>query len=252
MADVMSFRVKKEIADRFRTFCKEYGMNQELGMEHLLQVVELDKAKELIPGRRTEIEEFEVFCKKILAAYMNSLDVCHNAEERIREQFAHALDSKDKTISDLQDKVTELKEDKTSAEQMAATAAQSAARAIKDESIAREQVETTTKLIAEKDRTIATLADKLAIAENKLAGYDELKAEKTDLERKIRELDAEMERKVSDAKKDAELSVARAVAEKEREMTGQIMDTYKETAKLQAKIEIMEARIRELTVVKTE
>lgn len=59
-----------------------------------------------------------------------------------------------------------------------------------------------------------------------------------------------MERKVSDAKKDAALSLAQAVAEKEHEMMGQIREADKENARLQAKIEVLEARLNELTAAR--
>lgn len=54
-----------------------------------------------------------------------------------------------------------------------------------------------------------------------------------------------MERKISDAQKDAALTCANAVAEKEREMD-------RENARLQAQIENFQAKIVELTTKNTE
>ena len=48
---------------------------------------------------------------------------------------------------------------------------------------------------------------------------------------------AEMDRKVSDAKKDSDLAVANAVAKKERELMKRITALEVEKAKLEAKIE---------------
>ena len=65
------------------------------------------------------------------------------------------------------------------------------------------------------------------------------------LQKEIRELKADMERKISDAQKDAALTCANAVAEKEREMG-------RENARLQAQIENFQAKIVELTTKNTE
>lgn len=65
------------------------------------------------------------------------------------------------------------------------------------------------------------------------------------LHKEIRELKADMERKISDAQKDAALTCANAVAEKEREMD-------RENARLQAQIENFQAKIVELTTKNTE
>lgn len=65
------------------------------------------------------------------------------------------------------------------------------------------------------------------------------------LHKEIRELKADMERKISDAQKDSAHTCANAVAEKEREMD-------RENARLQAQIENFQAKIVELTTKNTE
>lgn len=254
-----NFRIDQSDADAFRKFCDENGLSQAQGFGHLLQVFELDRAKNVTPSRATEIEEFERNVKAITAAYLNSLEINNNAELRIREEYDTALASRDKTIMDLQEKNEKLKIDKEEAEQLATTASQDAAKAIKDAEDAKERAEMVGKLADEKDKTIATLATKVTDAETKLNEYADLKKaeqnaqerikemeriaadQKKDHETEIRELQAEMDRKVSDAKKDAELAIAKAVAEKEREIRDlyeqKLRDADKETAKLQAKIE---------------
>lgn len=300
-----NFRIDQETADAFRKFCEENGWNQAEGFDNVMRQVELNKAKTATPGRAVEIESFEKSVKDIMAAYLNSIEINNNAEARIREQFATALDSKDKTISDLQKKMAELQDAKTTAEQTSASAAQAAAQAIKDEEAAREQADTATKLAAEKDKTILALTDKLTSAEEKAKGYDALTKAKADADAQItalqaqisadqkehervlsdekkaaeralndahkdadvqlRELRAQMDRAVSDAKKDAALAQEKAIAEavsaaqdeaqaKIQEIRDRMQDelrqTDKENAKLQAKIEALEARINELTTAK--
>lgn len=72
-----------------------------------------------------------------------------------------------------------------------------------------------------------------------------------DYETKIRELTADMEKKVSDAKKDAALAQEKAVTEAEKKVREEYQDKLraadKETALLQAKLEMMQERLAELT-----
>ena len=249
-----NFRVNQETADAFRRFCEEQGMSQAQGFSHIMQVVEYDRAKTVTPERLVEIEEFEKSLKHIMAAYLTSIEINNGAEARIREQFASALERKDRAISDLQAKAAALQEAKVAAEESAARAAQIATQATKGEETARDQAETAAKLAAEKDNTIATLADKLAIAENKAAGYDELKTTaesaireierlKEEHKREVSEIKKDMERKVSDTKKDAALELANAVAAKEKEMQTQIREIDRENAKLQARIEALGGKL---------
>lgn len=265
MADVKqnNFRIDQSDADRFRKLCDEMGLNQAQGFARLIQVFETNQAKLVTPGRADEIEEFERNIKALMSAYLNSLEINNNAELRIREEYDTALASRDKTIMDLQAKNEQLKTDKDAAEQSAADASLSVAQATKEAADAKDRAEMTGKLLEEKEKTIATLAAKVADAEEKLKEYEELKKaeqedkeqirelerisaeQKKDHETALRELHAELERKVSDAKKDAELEAAKAVADKERE----VRDIYeeklraadRENAILQAKIEQLQA-----------
>lgn len=71
-----------------------------------------------------------------------------------------------------------LKDEKDAAEQMATGAAETAAQSMKETAAATERAESVSQLVAEKDRTIGTLAEKLAAAEAKSEGYDALEQEK--------------------------------------------------------------------------
>ena len=78
-----NFRIDQDSAAAFRKFCEDNGMNQAQGFDHVMQVVELDRAKTAAPGRATEIESFEKSVKDIMAAYLNSLEI-NAAPARIR------------------------------------------------------------------------------------------------------------------------------------------------------------------------
>lgn len=282
-----NFRIDQETADSFRKFCEENGMNQAQGFDHMMQVMELNQAKAMVPNSAKDIESFEMYVKKIMESYLKSVEDYNTARENVLEEFSSALASKDKTIASLQDKVVQLQDDKTAAEQTAASAATAAAQAIKESAAAKEQAETATKLADEKEKTIGTLAEKLAAAEEKAAGYDGLKKSeeeakakiislgkdmetltresakkladaqkesdrviselKKDHETEIRELKADMERQISDTQKDAALAQEKAVSDKEREMNALLREADKENAKLQVRLEALQARIDELT-----
>ena len=65
-----NFRVDQVTADAFRKFCEQNGMSQAQGFDHIMQIVEMDRAKAVAPGRATEIEGFEKSIKEIMAAYI--------------------------------------------------------------------------------------------------------------------------------------------------------------------------------------
>ena len=70
-----NFRIDQDTADIFRKFCEENGMNQAQGFDHIMQIVEMDRAKAVTPERATEIEEFERYVKGIMGAYLTSIEI---------------------------------------------------------------------------------------------------------------------------------------------------------------------------------
>lgn len=207
-----NFRVDQETADMFRKFCEENGMNQAQGFDHMMQVMELNRAKSMVPNSAKDIESFEMYVKKIMESYLKSVEDYNTARERAMEEFSSALTSKDKTIASLQEKNAQLQEDKKAAEQTAISASQTADQAVKEASVAKAQAETASKLADEKDKTIANLADKLSVAEEKAAGYDDLKKSEEAARNKIIELQKDMER--LEAESDRKLKVNQAEADR--------------------------------------
>lgn len=235
-----NFRIDQETAALFRDFCEKNNLSQAQGFDHIMQVVEMDQAKAVVPERKTEIEAFEKAIKDIMAAYLNSVELGKTAEDRAKENFKSLLESKDKMIAELQGKVETLKADKEEAEQLALTSSSAVAQALKDSEIAKEQAEMSKKLLAEKEKTISTLAEKLTKSEEKAEEYDSLSETSKKLLEENKELHRALERKDSDSKKDMELAVAKAVAEKEKEMMKRMMELEKENAKLTVKVELLE------------
>lgn len=239
-----NFRIDQDSAAAFRKFCEDNGMNQAQGFDHVMQVVELDRAKTAAPGRATEIESFEKSVKDIMAAYLNSLEINAAAEARIREQFAADLTRKDKTIDELREKVEQLQAERDEAETLytAAEARESAATA---------RMEAAQRTAADQERINSMLTLQLTEATEKLDGAQEafgkcraLEAAAAELRAKLAETERalENEKKTSEsnlaqAKMQAELDTERAVIAKEREMQAQLREADKENARLSALLE---------------
>ena len=82
---------------------------------------------------------------------------------------------------------------------------------------------------------------------NKLEAYNkEQKERHLDLQREIDRLKRDHASEIAAQQKDAAIALERAVTEKEREMQSKIQSAELETARMSGKIELLEARIREL------
>ena len=104
----VSFRLGDEEVQKFREFAEEQGLNQAEMFQALVNNFEVARAKNLISDRAKEIETFQATVNTLVGMFVNSLAVNHSSEERIREYLSVELGTKDKTITDLQERVKEL------------------------------------------------------------------------------------------------------------------------------------------------
>ena len=187
-----NFRIDEETAKNFRILCEEMGMSQAQGFDHIMQVVELNRAKVGIEGRLTEITTFEEYVKKIMESYLTSLQIAQNTEERVREDFRRDISLRDKALADSErkiierdEKIVQLTAEMQEAQKISKEAQKTAENAIK-------QAESITQIAEEKGKVNNMLSGKLAEAEEKLAGYDELRAAEETLKHNINEINHEM------------------------------------------------------------
>lgn len=183
-----NFRVNQETADAFRRFCEENGMSQAQGFDHIMQVVEMDKAKAIVPGRATEIEEFEKAIKSIMSSYLRSIEIGNDAEGRAREQFASSLDRKDKTIDALQTKIEQLEKDKRDIELDRDHAATALNEAEERRKAAIEQMESAKAAIRDQQHINTVLNNQIADLSGKLEGYQSLKESEASLKVEVQSL----------------------------------------------------------------
>lgn len=237
-----SIRVNDETFEKFKKFCEENGLTKDQGFDHIMQVVELDRAKSVISNRLTEIESFEKSVKDIMDAYLYSLEINQGAEGRIREQFASDIVRRDKTIDDLRAKVEQLQTEKDAAETKA-TEAEKAKEQAENTASAAEKVREAAERTAEDKKLIAdTLSAKLAEAEKKADGYDALKEALSASQEALKA----SEQKVKDVQRDAAEAAKDAARNAEREKDAAVR---KVTDTLQEKIT---ALLEDLRTVKSE
>ena len=220
-----NFRVNEETADAFRNFCKEQGMNQAQGFDHLMQIMELNKAKEVIPGRRTEIEDFETLTKSLNKAYLHSLAINEDSESRVKEQFASQLERKDKAIESLQQKTRLLQAELDASSEAESNALKACKQAEKDLATVQQMKDSAEKTAADKALIANTLSEKLAEVEARISdydaikdSYDAIKRENLRLEQLMKEIEYEASEKIKDIQHDAELRFTEAIHKKNDEM----------------------------------
>lgn len=99
----VSFRLVEEDIQKFREVAEEQGLNQAEMFQGLMNSFEMSRAKGQITDRAKEIEIFQDTVNNLMGMFINSLAINQTSEERIRETLSLELNTKDKTIADLQE-----------------------------------------------------------------------------------------------------------------------------------------------------
>ncbi|MEW8956947.1 MAG: hypothetical protein AB2369_10475, partial [Clostridium sp.] len=113
MSDIKTttMRLSEDTIKSFRKIAENEGLTQEQCLSHLVNVFEIQNAKEIMGDRKKEIETFEDYVNKLISLFMNSLEISINAEERIRDKFLKESKDKDSLILKLNEEIMTLKED---------------------------------------------------------------------------------------------------------------------------------------------
>lgn len=99
----VSFRLVEDDIQKFREIADQQGLNQAEMFQGLMNSFEMAKAKGQITDRAKEIEVFQDTVNNLVSMFINSLAINQTSEERIRETLSLELNTKDKTIADLQE-----------------------------------------------------------------------------------------------------------------------------------------------------
>ncbi len=228
-SSVRSFRVTDSVMGRFKELQDEMGLTQDGALKMLVEAYELEKAKNAIPDRETEIANFQTKASELVAAFLHSLQLNQDAEERIRSEVALQLQSKDRAIEDYQGQLKEAKE--KIADLMACKDALKAAEeeastlrislSAKDFEIRTIQQQHAGQ-ISDKDNIITMLQKDLVGAQEKAESFDLLKAQRETLADNLRSTQDDLraaQEAHKDLQRDFELQAERAAraAEKAQE-----------------------------------
>ena len=74
-------------------------------LKKLLAAFSMGGVQSAVPGRSTEISEFEAHAKALISLFGASLNTCESAEARIREEFRAELASKEDPIKQLSEQL---------------------------------------------------------------------------------------------------------------------------------------------------
>lgn len=84
--------------------------NQEAAFRELLKLADIEKIKERVPGRSDDTEDFKTMLDQLMTKYLSCVDAYANARDRAVADVKIEMETKTRTIADLQKKQDEMKE----------------------------------------------------------------------------------------------------------------------------------------------
>lgn len=113
-----SIRADEATLEKFKALSESFE-NQGECLASLITAYEISNAKHVLSDMKTDISDYESHIQSIQEAFLHVLELNNNAEQRIRQEYAALLQSKDKTIADLQSRSEELEKEATAAKEKA-------------------------------------------------------------------------------------------------------------------------------------
>lgn len=105
-----SVRANKEVFQRIQEISKEKGMDQGATMEALLNAWDIQAAKGLVPERAADVADFDASIQSVQKAFLRSLDLAANAEQRARVSYQAQLDALAGSVARLEKELAEAQE----------------------------------------------------------------------------------------------------------------------------------------------
>jgi chromosome segregation ATPase len=267
---IRSFRIEDETYSRFTKLSEEFP-NQSAALESLIGAWEMQNAKAVLSNMETDITDFESNLKAVQSAFLHVLELNHNAEKRIRTEFSAQLKSKDMTIIELQERITQADETATQARLVADEVAQHANEQSQEQANevaellervdraeqARQTAEQTAQT-AETARqavaeTLLTVREQLDEVKLKVAKTDELSKKLAESEERAKKAESELASVQEKIKSNEEKFNLKLQIESERANAMQVKAVSEERAKameeskkLYSQINDLNTRIREL------
>ena len=249
---VRSFRISDSVSEKFKAFCSDFD-NQSVALDSLISAYEVQNARAILTERQTDIADYDTHIQAIQSAFLRSLEINENAEQRIRAEFNNLLNSKDQIIVQLQAEKAQATEQaeyyknahrtltQSTDEQIKAMQgkvsekekiAQNATERAYTEQKAREQAETISAMLSEQ---VEQLKNKLVELETRV---EQSKNSKQQAEKTCSELSQELA-SLKFAYSEKEKELANAEIAKETAIKYAIADT---AGKYQRKIDEMQTK----------
>lgn len=105
-----SVRANKEVFQRIQEISKEKGMDQGATMEALLNAWDIQAAKGLVPERAADVADFDASIQSVQKAFLRSLELSANAEQRARVSYQAQLDALAESVARLEKELAEAQE----------------------------------------------------------------------------------------------------------------------------------------------
>ena len=217
--------------------------NQGEAFTALIRLWESEQAKQLIPGRETEIEDFRMHLNSLGDIYLKSLQLNVDTEARVRDEYSARMQGQDRTINNLHEQLqagqnlvsdykNQLDDKKDEIEQMTAEAARQMKELEEVKASFADKLEEQGALNAAIRRL--TEADEQKAAEingmkEKLSHIAEMEQKVIDLTAANREQDAELEQLRKDkVAMDVALAESASLQMKVNELKNQIHEAEME------------------------
>lgn len=234
-----SFRISEEVSNKLKAICENFD-NQNSALDSLITAYEVQNAKEVLVDRHTDIADYNTHMQAIQSAFLRSLELNENAEQRIRAEFKSLLSSKDETIMQSQSEKTQAQEQseqdrhayntlkqatderiKTMQEEVTESkiALQNANERADVERKAREQAEIISLMLSEQveqlKKQVSDLTTKVEQAEQKQKQVEQTSSELSKELMNLQSMYAQMQKELADEQSSKEKELA--IAEKGRE-----------------------------------
>ena len=241
-----NIRATEETHDRFAQLAEENFPNQGAALEALINAWEIQNAKNAVPEREADITDFDSHIQALQRAFIHSLDIAQNAENRARDELRRKLEMLETDKAELQKKLEEAETreklarshwndamDKLDQERKRAEAAEKYATALEAEKA------NTTGQLADKQKLIDNLSAQLTEALTKAQMTNNLQAELTQTKHALDA--ATTAAQIAEAKATAEQ--AQAVATAQLEASARLLELTEQNAALRTQMEQAKARI---------
>lgn len=239
---IKSFRVTEEVAEKLKVICEGFE-NQSAALESMISAYEVQSARAILTDRQIDISDYDSHIQAVQRAFLRSVELSENAETRVRQEFQRQLDEKDKTIVDLQERVTAL-ENQTVTVQSALD--ECLAESTKQTKEFNESLQQVQQNLLEKEESLVTAQELIAVlklqASEFKAAADSLPKTEQALSAALRDKQ-QLEREIERLKERAEIEKQHALLVSEREYTVEIRKLYSEKDKLREQIESLRAEL---------